>query len=350
MQRVFGTLADGRTVTAFALESEAGLRAEVLSYGGILRRLQVPHGRHWIDVVLGLPDLDAYLRDPAHLGTLVGRYGNRIAAGRCVLDGDEYRLSRNEGRHHLHGGHRGFGQRLWQVLEHARDHLVLSLRSPAGEEGYPGNVEVSVTLRLHGLTLTLEFNADSDASTPFNPTHHPYFNLAGDSRVAAASQQLRIPATGYLPVDAERIPIGTVAALDASAFDFRVPITLDARRIAGDPQLALGQGYDHCLVFADAQGCRAELYSPHSGVAMRLRSDAPALQLYEGQGLDTQHPGLGRGLCLEPQSYPDAPNRPAFPSALLRPGQRYRRRIDYRFAAVDPAQPWARAIEALGDD
>lgn len=347
MQRCFGTLADGRPVAAFTLESEAGLRAEVLSYGGILRRLQVPQTSGRVDVVLSLPDLEAYLRDPAHLGTLVGRYGNRIAEGRCSLDGVACRLSRNEGAHHLHGGHRGFGQRLWQLREHARDRLVLALSSPAGEEGYPGNVEVTATLRLQGLGLSLEFVAASDVPTPFNPTHHPYFNLAGDAAVAAASQYLRIPAEGYLPVDAALIPHGTVAALSGSAFDFRAAGTLDARRIAGDPQLVTAGGYDHCLVFAAGQGSCAELYSPHSGVAMRLRSDAPALQLYEGQGLDAQHPGLGRGLCLEPQDYPDAPNRPNFPPALLRPGQQYRRRLDYRFAVIEPGQPWTRAIEAL---
>jgi aldose 1-epimerase len=332
MQRVFGRLDDGSEVHALTLRSDAGLAAEVLSFGGILRRLTLEVDGRPLSLVLGLPDLPAYLTDRDNLGILVGRYGNRIAHGRFSLDGQQYQLDRNEGDNHLHGGRGGFGRRLWDIEALDVASVRLALRSPAGDQGYPGNVQVSATLRLHGHCLELCYRARTDAPTPFNLTHHPYFNLAGDPTVPAAQQRLQVPAERYLPVDAALIPTGTLAAVAATPFDFRVATSFDERRVAGDPQLALGHGYDHCLLLQAAHDYSAELYSPHSGVALRIVSPMPALQVYEGQMLDRGHPGLGRGVCLEPQQCPDAPNQPAFPPAILRPGEEYVHRIEYRFA------------------
>ena len=347
MQRIFGTLPDGSKVHAITLESDAGLRAEVLTYGGILRRLQVPDGDAWVDVVLGLADLDAYRADHDSLGILVGRFGNRIAKGRFVLDGVEYCLSRNEGRNHLHGGVDGFGRRLWAVRELERDRVLLVRVSPAGEEGYPGTLEVSAEFRVQGRRLELCFRARTDAKTPLNLTHHPYFNLAGSPDVRASTQILCVPADRYLPVDAALLPTGAIASVDAGPFDFRMPATLDSKRVAGNVQLARGHGYDHCLVLAPTHTCSAELYSPHSGLAMRLTSSMPAVQLYEGQMLGHRHLQLGRGICLEPQQFPDAPNHPGFPDTVLRPGQDYLHRIQYRFGLAGRHAHWDAVVAAL---
>lgn len=345
--RPFGRLPDGREVRAHRLGDEGGLCADILDLGGILARLRVPGEDGSVDVVLGLPDAAGYFGDPAFLGILVGRYGNRIAGSRLTLDGREHVLAANEGRNHLHGGALGFGRRIWTVEAHDAGALVLRHRSPAGEEGYPGNLEVVATYRVTGNRLQLVFEATTDAPTPFNPTHHPYFNLAGDATVPASAQLLQVPVAGVLPVSEELIPLGHVQAAAGTAFDFRDAATLDARFDAADPQLRIAGGYDHCLVLEPGHAAAAALYSPHSGVAMRIDCDAPALQLYGGQALVRQHPGLGDGVCLEPQDYPDAPNQPAFPPAILRPGKVYRRDILYRFACVGRHRRWDEVAAAL---
>lgn len=347
--RSFGRLDDGTEVHAHSLGCDSGLRAEILDLGGILAGLDMPVEGRRIGLVLGLPDARAYRADPAYLGILVGRYGNRIAGSRFELDGNEHVLAANEGRNHLHGGPLGFGRRMWTVRSHTDEALVLHYRSPDGEEGYPGTLEATATYRLHGARLQLRFDAHCDAATPFNPTHHPYFNLAGDPAVPAAAQWLRVPADGYLPVDAELIPTGEIADVTGTPFDFRQAVTLAARHDTADPQLRAGGGYDHCLVLQQPHACAAELYSPHSGVAMRIWCDAPALQLYGGQALDVQHPQLGRGLCLEPEDFPDAPNRANFPDAILRPGRHYRREIEYVFAVPGRERGWAEVCEALDE-
>lgn len=345
MQRVFGQLPDGTDVLAITLRNGAGLRAEILTLGGILRSLEVPLDGGHANVVLGLPDLPAYLADRDNLGVLVGRYGNRIASGRFVLDGATHQLDRNEGDNHLHGGTHGFGRVPWQVREVGEDHLVLTLHSPAGDQGYPGNLEVSARFHLRGHALELEYQARIDASSPVNLTHHPYFNLAGDPAVPVAQQVLKIPASAYLPVGAGLIPTGEIAAVAGTAFDFRRPATPDERRDQHDPQLAMGKGYDHCLVLERDAACTAELYAPRSGLAMRIRSPMPAVQFYEGQMLPA---GRGHGLCLEPQQFPDAPNHPHFPATILRPGQHYRHRIEYRFAQPGRDVDW-QAVQAALD-
>lgn len=347
MLREFGRLDDGRSVQAITLGSASGLQAEVLSYGGILRRLCMPTSAGRVSVVLGHADLAAYLPNADNLGILVGRFGNRIAGARFALDGCEHRLSANEGRNHLHGGRLGFGRQLWRVVENTTDRLMLAHRSPAGDEGYPGTLEVAASFSIDGDCLELAYTATTDAPTPVNLTHHPYFNLAGAAAVPAARQWLRVPADRYLPVDRELIPTGEIASVAATPFDFRRPEMVERNTRPTHEQIVHGRGYDHCLVLADDADCAAELYSPHSGVAMRIVSAAPAVQFYEGQALDARHPELGRGFCLEPQGFPDAPNRPGFPDAILRPGQTHRRRIRYCFAAVPRGSPWSDAVAAL---
>lgn len=345
MQREFGRI-DERLVHAVTLAGE-GLKAEVLTYGGILRTLDIETARGPISVILGLPDLDAYRHDRDYLGVLVGRFGNRIGGAAFELDGRQYTLSANERNNHLHGGSLGFGRRIWSIAACEPQRLLLRYVSPDGEEGYPGEVHVEAEFLLGPRRLQLTFRARTDAATPLNLTHHPYFNLAGDPSVPAAAQVLHVPTDRYLPVDDQLIPVGEIATVTGTPFDFRLPATLDRRREVQHAQLRVGGGFDHCLVLGDGRRCSAELYSAHSGVAMRMTSPAPAVQLYEGHGLDRSHPELGRGVCLEPQGFPDAPNRPQFPPAILRPGEVYEHRIVYQFAVPGAGADWSAVQAAL---
>jgi len=333
--RIFGHLPNGTPIHAITLSAPCGLRAEILTYGGILRRLQVPAQGKWVDVVLRLPDLAGYLRHShAHLGALVGRYANRIRRARLILDGHEYQLDRNEGNNHLHGGAQGFAHQRWALDEAGARHVVLSYESPAGEQGYPGHLRVSARYEITDEGLQLTCHAQTDAATSVNLTHHPYFNLSGNPALPADRQWLRIPADAYLPTDAEMIPLGEIASVTDTPFDFRTARRLLDTDACGHEQLRLVNGYNHCMVLQAARAYCAELYSPDSGISMRLVSPMPGLQLYGGQGLPHE---LGiSGLCLEPQYFPDAPNHAHFPCPVLHPGQEYVHRIDYRFAVAAP--------------
>jgi len=330
--RIFGHLPGGAPVHAITLQAPSGLCAQVLTYGGILRQLHIPVNGERVNIVLGLADLPAYLNDRHHLGTLVGRFGNRIGHACFMLDGHEHQLDRNDGRHHLHGGAQGFGRRIWTLLEHSPAHAVLGYQSPAGEQGYPGNLTVSARFELHDDGLELTYHAHTDAATIINLTHHPYFNLSGNPALPADAHWLRIPAEHYLPVDDELIPLGEIASVQGTPFDFRAARRLSDIQGLGHEQLRRAGGYDHCLVLEPGHAHSAELYSPHSGILMRLTSPMPGVQLYGGQGLA---PG-DSGLCLEPQYFPDSPNHTHFPSPVLYPGEDYTHRIGYRFAVLAP--------------
>jgi aldose 1-epimerase len=335
MRQAFGTLANGAAIEAFTLES-GGLRAEILSYGGILRSLSLPLNGRRRELVLGLPDLAGYERDPTYLGCIIGRYANRIAKSRFQLDGHSWQLKANEGFTHLHGGALGFGKRAWQAIDAEcgeQPRLRLYYRSPAGEEGYPGDLHVTAEFALGARSLELEFTARCDAATPISLTYHPYFNLAGDPAVAATEQCLQVPAETFLPVNRALLPTGIQVPVAGSSLDFRHSRSLAEGLRQGHPQLDFAGGYDHCLVLPAGDGERqvAELHSPHSGIRMRVFSNAPALQLYDGHGLRRHHPLLGGGVCLEPQQFPDAMNQPGFPVSILRPGAVYSHRIRYCF-------------------
>lgn len=331
----FGALPDGRPVQVATLGASDALQAEILTYGGILRRLTLPARGARRDLVLSLSGLDAYINDRAFLGILVGRFGNRIAGARFELDGEEHRLSANEGPNQLHGGKLGFGKRLWRVLDaHSapRHRLLLERTSPAGEEGYPGNLEVTAEFIVDDDELTLRFEARCDRATPLNLTWHPYFNLSGDMARPVDEQLLRMPASRYLPViDSGLIPTGELANVADTPFDFRRSRAVRAPPPSSHPQLAIARGYDHCWVLDAARDCDAELHSPHSGVTMSIHSERPAIQFYLGQGLPQQHPEMS-GVCLEPQDFPNAPNEPRFPAAVLPAGVSYASTFRYRFS------------------
>ncbi len=332
MVRTFGTLL-GERIDAITLGGASGLQVEVLTYGAILRSLSFPVAGRRRELILGFENPDDYLRDRAYVGPMVGRFGNRIANSRFTLDGREHRVTANEGVNHLHGGALGFGKRLWKIESAEPARAVLGYLSPAGEEGYPGHVDARVTLAVEEQALSITLTATSDAPTPVNLTYHPYFNLAADKRASATLHWLRIPAAHYLPVQRGLIPTGELAPVEGTPFDFRHRRVLAPPDISTHAQLQLAGGYDHCWVLSKDADCACELTSPERDVTLKMLGTGPGLQFYNGQFLRRSHPAIGSGLILEPQGLPDAPNQPAFPSAILRPGATYEARIVYQVTA-----------------
>ncbi|WP_328317295.1 aldose epimerase family protein [Streptomyces sp. NBC_00388] len=314
----FGRLGDGTPVHRWTLE-RGGTRARVLTYGGILQSVEVPDRTGVVaGVALGFPDLAGYLASPGpYFGALIGRYANRIADGTFTLDGRIHRLPRNNAPHSLHGGDRGFDKRVWEA--EATGHGVrLSRVSPDGEEGYPGRLAVSVTYTLtESGALRIAYEATTDAPTVVSLTNHSYWNLAGAGSGSAAGQTLRIAASRVTPVDAELIPTGELAAVAGTRFDFRQPRTV-------------GLGYDHNYALDGADA--AELSDPVSGRVLTLTTSEPGIQLYTGDHIDDGPFGPGAGIALETQRFPDAPNRPEFPGAVLRPGDAYVSETVYGFS------------------
>jgi aldose 1-epimerase len=330
--RSFGQLADGRAVEAITLGEADGVQVEVLTYGAIIRRLTVPVRGRRRDVVLHFDDLARYERDRAYVGPVVGRFGNRIARGRFMLDGLEHQVTVNEGENHLHGGAVGFSKQLWRVLESGdRSRVTLGLHSPAGDEGFPGNLDATLEIAVSADAMQVRLRAHCDAPCPVNLTYHPYFNLAADPRTTATDHWLRIPASHYLPVADGLIPTGEMAAVSGTPFDFQRSRRLAPPPPDSDPQLALAGGYDHCWLLDEAADCSCELVSPDRDLAMTISGSGPGLQFYNGQFLSRAHADLGSGVILEPQGLPNAMNEPRFPNVILRPGEGYRADIDYRF-------------------
>ncbi|MGV9508275.1 aldose epimerase family protein [Streptomyces tendae] len=321
MSELFGTLSDGTPVHRWTLE-RAGVRVRVLSYGGIVQSAEVPdRDGNTADVVLGFADLDGYVAHPEpYFGALVGRYANRIAGGRFPLDGRTYALAPNEGPSTLHGGARGFDKRVWDVAE-VEEGVRLSRVSPHGEEGFPGRLEMSVTYTLDGSgALRIVYEAVTDAPTVLNPTNHSYFNLGGSGH--AGGHELRLAASRITPVDAGLIPTGGLDDVTDTRFDFR-----RARKV--------GSGYDHNFVLdkgvTDTAEEVAELYDPASGRVLTVATTEPGLQLYTADHLREPF-APGDGIALETQHFPDSPNRPGFPSTVLRPGEVFRSETVYGFS------------------
>ena len=346
-QREFGALDDGRCVNEYLLDNGRGMTLTAINLGGIVTSVRVPdrHGR--IDnIVLGFAALADYAQRNPHFGTIVGRCANRIAGGRFALDGDVHALPCNDGPNTLHGGVRGFGARWWQasLAPPAADGSVtlrLHYTSADGEEGFPGRLDVSVdyTLTVHN-EWRIDYRATCARATVVNLSHHDYFNLAGSG--SALAHRLTLAASRFTTIDRHLIPVAVVP-VEGTPFDFRQPTRVDERIRAGDAQLALARGYDHNWVLerTGAGLCfAARLEDDVSGRSLEIETTEPALQFYSGNFLDGSLLGSGGalyrqgdGLCLEPQHHPDAPNRPDFPSVVLRPGAVYASSTLYRFAA-----------------
>jgi aldose 1-epimerase len=334
MKRPFGRLPDGNEVDAITLGSESGLQAEILTLGGTLRSLSLPVKGQRIPLILSLPDLAAYVKDTSYLGQLVGRFGNRIGGAAFELEGKKYTLTANNGPNLLHGGDVGFGKYVWMVhgIGGGRNSYVkLGHHSPAGTNGFPGNLDVTALISVYENTLTLTYEASSDAPTPINLTWHPYFNISGDPARAIDEQRVMIRASRYLPINDMRVPTGEIASVAGTPFDFRKSKSVRVPPPTSHPQIALSGGFDHCWVL-DAGAPAAELYSPHSGVRMAVRTNLPGLQMYGAYHLRTAYPGL-HGICLEPENFPDAPNHANFPSSILRPGETHRSYMSFTFSS-----------------
>jgi len=336
---VFGCLADGRPVERFTLDNDLGMVARVMTYGATLVDLLVPD-RDGVpgDVVLGFDEFARYPADSPYFGCTVGRVANRIAGARFTLDGADFRLAANDGNNHLHGGQVGFDKVLWTAAVQsgaAGQSVRFSYRSPAGEEGYPGNLDVSVTYTLTGDgVLRLDYAATTDEPTLVNLTNHSYFNLACSGSVLG--HILTLHASRYTEPDAELTPTGRILPVAGTPLDFRRPAMLGGRigRLAGG-------GYDHNYVIdraADDLALCAEVYEPCSGRAMDVYTSEPGVQLYSGNFLNGLAGKGGRAyqrhaaLCLETQHFPDAIHHPDFPSVVLRPGETYRQVTEYRFS------------------
>jgi aldose 1-epimerase len=342
----FGMLPDGREAMLFTLANRNGMQVKITNYGGIVTHLLVPDREgNPGDVVLGYDTLDPYLQSSPYFGALIGRYGNRIAHGRFALDGRTHQLDINDGGNHLHGGATGFDKRLWKAHMFRTEQsagVTLVYRSEDGEQGYPGNLDVTVSCLIgEANELTITYHAVTDRATPVNLTHHGYFNLAGSGDVL--DHQLTIDAKGYTPVGAGLIPTGSVDPVAGTPFDFRTPRAIGERIDADNEQLRCGGGYDHNFVLTPevANGDRpaVRVREPRSGRVLEMFTTEPGVQFYSGNFLDGTLAGKGRvfghrsGFCIEPQHFPDSPNQPHFPNTILRPGEEYRSTSRYVFSA-----------------
>jgi aldose 1-epimerase len=340
----WGRAPDGTPVDAVTIESPSGVTAMLTSWGATLVRLLAPDRRGAVgDVALGFDRLTGYLGAHPHLGGTIGRYANRIAGARFALGGRVHRLDANQPPHHLHGGSIGFDRRPWSseaFQAPGEAGVVFRLTSPDGDQGYPGALfaEARYALSEAG-ELRVELSATTDAPTVVSLTQHAYWNLADGGAGDVLGHELEIAADAYLPVDRERIPTGEIAPVAGTALDFRRP------RMLGAALRAEPGGIDHNLVLRGGGAVSARLRDPGSGRTLEISTSAAGLQLYTGGGLDGSCRGRGgvayrrhAGVCLEPQRFPDAPNRPGFGSVVLEPGERFCERSVYRFSA-DPGDP-----------
>jgi aldose 1-epimerase len=338
---------DGTAVDEFTLTNRNGIDVRIITYGAIVRSLRVPDrtGR-MADIVHGFDSLEGYLAGHPYFGAVIGRYGNRIGGARFSLDGRAYELAANNGPNHLHGGVRGFDKHVWRAGRLPQGTGVVFTRtSPDGEEGYPGALEVRVTYTLTDANeLGIEYEATTDRPTPVNLTNHSYFNLGGHDSGDILDHEVMLHAEAYTPVDATLIPTGAIAPVEGTPFDFRRPARVGARINQPHEQLKFGRGYDHNFVLSrkgDGLQPAARVTEPKSGRTLDVATTEPGVQFYTGNFLDGSVRGKGgtayahrSALCLETQHFPDSPNKPQFPSTILRPGAQYRSRTVFTFGVA----------------
>ena len=322
---------------------------DITNFGAAVVSLKVPdrHGKT-DDVVLGYDDLDGYLHDKSYFGATVGRYANRIAHGKFTLNGTTYTLAKNDGENHLHGGVRGFNKVVWEAKDVSiagAAALQLNYLSKDGEEGYPGNLSVQVTYTLtNNNELKIDYSATTDKDTVVNLTHHSYFNLAGQGKGDILQHQLLLHASRFTPVDATLIPTGEIRSVKGTPLDFASATAIGSRIGQDDEQLKLGHGYDHNFVLdggtEGAPVLAAQVYEPSSGRVMEVWTTQPGVQFYSGNFLDDTIRGKSgstyrrrAAFCLETQHFPDSPNKPNFPSTILKPGSQFKSSTTYKFSS-----------------
>lgn len=342
VKSAFGKTPDGTAVDLYTLTNKNGMVAKITTYGAILTELLVPDrtGRMG-DVVLGFDNLDAYLKGDPYFGAIVGRVANRVAKGKFTLNGKEYTLAVNNGPNSLHGGLKGFDKVVWKatpVRSGDGQAVKFTYHSPDGEEGYPGNVDVTVTYTLTNKnSLRIDYTATTDKDTPINLTNHSYFNLSGTGDVLG--YDMMITADRYTPVDDTLIPTGKIEPVKNTPLDFTFshPIGEHMKELGGDPN-----GYDHNFVLnsgGKAFALAARAYDPQSGRVLEMYTTEPGVQFYTSNFLDGTLTGKGGfvysihdAFCLEAQHFPDSVNHPDFPSTILKPGHTYKQRTEYVFS------------------
>lgn len=328
----------------YTLQNSKGMRMTVTNFGGKIMTLLVPdRNGKFDDVVLGYDSANQYPAGNPYFGAMIGRFGNRIAAGQFTLNGKSYQLATNNGKNALHGGPTGFHNRVWSVQPQGPGKLMMSYVSADGEEGYPGTLTLNVTYTLTDQNeLEISYEATANQPTILNPTHHSFFNLAGAGNGDILGHQLELMAEQFLPVDEGLIPTGTLTPVDKTPFDFRQPHAIGERIGQNDGQLVAGKGYDHCWVLKKSVGAfelAARVTEPVSGRVMEVWTTEPGLQFYSGNFLTGKDIGKGgkaynyrTAFCLEAEHFPDSPNRPEFPSTVLNPGEKYQQKTVYRFS------------------
>jgi len=339
-QAAFGKLPDGSPVDLYALTNAHGLVAKIANYGTIITELHVPDRRGQRgDIVLGFDNLSQYLKGHPYFGCTAGRVANRIAQGRFTLDGHTYTLAANNGPNHLHGGLKGLDKALWQAEPQAGASVKFTHTSPDGDEGYPGNLAITVLVTLTDANeLTIDYAATTDKPTPVNLTNHSYFNLAGEGDILG--HELMLSADAFTPVDDTLIPAGEISPVKGTPLDFTKPTPIGARfdQLTGEPR-----GYDHNFVINRAGkglALAARVYEPKTGRVLEIFTTEPGVQLYTGNFLDGTLTGKRgvvyhrhAGFCLETQHYPDSVNHHNFPSTILRPGHAYHQTTMHKFSA-----------------
>lgn len=356
----FGTLPDGTPVEAVTLTGANGVSARITTLGATLQALNAPDRSGRVaDVTLGYDDVKSSVEHPNFWGQTVGRYANRIAGGRFTLDGKSYQLPLNDKTNSLHGGTQGFDKRNWQIVEVSDKgglaKVALRMVSPAGDQGYPGTLTVTTTYTLDDKgDLIIDMDASTDAPTIVNLTNHALFNLAGEGAPGGAlGHRMTIAAHRFTPVDAALIPTGELRDVTGTPFDFtKGRIIDDVVRDGRDPQIVIGRGIDHNFVLDAGKTAEPKLAvrleDPASGRVLEVLTDQPGIQVYTGNFLDGTFVGknrhvyrMGDGIALEPQVFPDTPNKPAFGSARVDPGKPYHHRMIYRLSVAGSSNPSA---------
>lgn len=339
-----------REVYLYQLCNANGVKVAVTNFGASVQAIIVPgKNGEFDDIALGYDSLQGYLDDPFYMGAIVGRYANRIAGGLVRFDGQEYQLTVKEGGFHHHGGKVGFNKKVWQstpFIEGSNQGVKLEYLSPDGEEGFPGNLAVTVIYTLNDKDqLEVDFMAETDKTTVLNLTQHSYFNLAGHNAGSILNHNLMLPLNAYLPVNEMQVPNGRLALVEGTPFDFRESTAIGARIDSNDEQLKLSNGYDHSWVIktnnSSSLKLAATITEHGSGRLMNVYTTEPAIHLYTGNFLDGSFTGKSganyskrTGFCLETQHYPDSPNHPHFPDTVLRPGEVFTSKTIFEFGVA----------------
>lgn len=340
----FRTEVEGKKTDLFVLKNKNGMEVCITNYGGRIVSVMVPDKEGQMrDVVLGFDSIQDYLNTPINFGATIGRYGNRINQGKFSIDGVDYQLPRNNHGHCLHGGPKGFDVQMFDAVRLSEQVVEMSYLSKDGEAGFPGNLMCKVTFSLtDDNALDLRYSAETDRATIVNLTNHSYFNLDGGDNLTNAEHLLTIHADGYTPVDSTLMTTGEIAPVEGTDMDFRQPTAIGARIDNDFEQLKYGRGYDHNWVLnakGDVSQVCATLESPKSGIVLDVYTNEPGIQFYAGNFLDGTIKGKKgivcghrASVCLETQKYPDTPNKPEWPSVLLKPGEKYDSHCIYKFS------------------